>query len=255
MKARKILAGTMLTLATMGAGAATAADLPARVYKAPPMPVAASWTGCYIGVEGGGAWGSSKQVSAGVPTAGLPITNNFGVSGGTVGGTIGCNYQVNSLVLGIENDMSWTNASGNSPDLFPFNRFAVSHTNQNWLDTLRGRFGYSFDRALIYGTAGAAFAGTSAVICNAAAGICGSDSQSRTGWVAGGGVEFAVWKDLSLKLEYLHADFGSARYFNTPVHLLPTSTIVTRDVRLSDDLVRVGLNWRFTSLSGMSNYP
>ena len=73
--------------------------------------------------------------------------------------------------------------------------------------------------------------------------------------MAGGGVEFAVWKDLSLKLEYLHADFGSARYFNTPVHLLPASTIVTRDVRLSDDLVRVGLNWRFTSLPGMANYP
>ena len=184
MKARKILAGTMLTLATIGAGAAMAADLPARVYKAPPMPVATSWTGCYIGLEGG-RLGSSKQVSAGVPTAGLPITNNFGVSGGTVGGTVGCNYQVNSLVLGIENDISWTNASGNSPDMFPFNRFAVSHTNQNWLDTLRGRFGYSFDRALIYGTAGAAFAGTSAASATrprvSAAAIC---KPGRAGWLA-----------------------------------------------------------------------
>ena len=45
------------------------------------------------------------------------------------------------------------------------------------------------------------------------------------------------------------AEFGSGRYFSTPVSL-GGQNITTRDVRLSDDIVRTGVNWRFTSLPG-----
>jgi outer membrane immunogenic protein len=126
----------------------------------------------------------------------------------------------------------------------------VSHTNEKWLDTLRGRVGFAWEHALLYGTGGAAFAGTDANICNTFLGVCSSNSQTRTGWVAGAGIEYAVWDNVSLKLEYLHADFGSGRYFSTPV-ALGVQNIVTRDVRLSDDIVRAGINWRFTTLPGM----
>jgi outer membrane immunogenic protein len=56
--------------------------------------------------------------------------------------------------------------------------------------------------------------------------------------------------DVSLKLEYLHADFGSQSYFNTQV-ALGQVTVITRNVRLTEDIVRAGINWRFTSFSGM----
>jgi outer membrane immunogenic protein len=256
MEIRKILFGTMLAFAAIGARPLQAADLPARSYKAPPMmaPVAASWSGCTLGVVGGGVWGSSRHVAVNSPNpldAGLPITNSFGLSGGAIGGTTGCNIQFDSWVFGIENDISWTNARGSAPDVPPFSRFAVSQTNEKWLDTLRGRVGFAWDRALLYGTGGAAFAGTSATICSTVAtGLCASNSQTRTGWVAGAGIEYAMWENVSLKFEYLHADFGNGRYFSTPLVFGPVN-IVTRDVRLTDDIVRAGVNWRFTSLPGM----
>ena len=239
----------LLALAT----SAFAADLPARVpmaTKAPSYmaPVIFSWTGCYIGVEGGGNWGRSSQVSQTAPNVGVPITGNFNLSGGIAGGTVGCNYQVSNVVVGIENDYSWTNKRGSATDLLPFNTAATSATSEKWIDTLRGRVGFAFDRFMIYGTAGAAFAGTNVSVSNPAFGTLTS-SQNRTGWAAGVGGEYAVladsWGAVSLKLEYLHADFGTKQYFNPAVATPIGTTIVTRDVKLTDDMVRAGVNVNF----------
>jgi outer membrane immunogenic protein len=234
---------TITLVAFAAAGAAGAADLP---VKAPPMaPVPYNWTGCYVGIEGGGNWGRSNHTAVTPNPANndRPIDKAFDLSGVLVGGTLGCNYQASNWVFGIENDLSWTNKSGSAPDIPPFNIAATSQTSERWIDTLRGRLGVAWDRVLFYGTGGAAFAGTAVNICAPRA--CAGDSQSRTGWVAGGGVEYAVWQNLSLKLEYLHADFGTGRYINPPVTTPAGGTIVTRDVRLTDDIVRAGLNWRF----------
>jgi outer membrane immunogenic protein len=244
---KKLLLGTIGLLA---AGTTTlpavAADLPARTYTKAPAYAAPihSWTGCYIGIEGGGNWGrtSSTAVAPNPATVGLPITGNFDLSGGLAGGTVGCNYQVSNWVFGIENDFSWTNTSGTANDLFPFNTAATNRIQEKWLDTLRGRVGVAWDRALFYGTGGVAFTQASDTICSA---ICVSDSEERTGWVAGAGIEYAAWDNISLKLEYLHADFGSKNYINPPV-FTGIGTIETRSVHLTDDIFRAGLNWQFT---------
>jgi outer membrane immunogenic protein len=169
----------------------------------------------------------------------MPITASFDdMVGAMAGATVGCNYQAGkNFVFGIESDLSWTNASGTSP---------YSQTNEHWLDTLRGRVGYAWNRTLLYGTAGVAFAGTSTNICNMAAGACVSSSQTRTGWVAGAGVEYAISKDISVKFEYLHADFGAGGYASTAL-AAGQGTIATRNIKLTDDIVRVGANWSFTS--------
>jgi outer membrane immunogenic protein len=103
---------------------ALAADLSTPLYKVPPVgPPPFSWTGCYVGVEGGGAWGQSQHVAATAPnpaTVGLPITLRFNLAGALAGGTVGCNYQVGNVVLAVENDMSWTNKGASSPDMPPF---------------------------------------------------------------------------------------------------------------------------------------
>jgi outer membrane immunogenic protein len=203
-----------------------------------------SWTGCYVGVEGGGIWGRSKDTDADPANKdfGLPINNGFNVSGGLVGGTAGCNYQLSNWVFGVENDISWTDAKGSAFDIAPFNTATTSQTKENWLDTLRGRIGFARDMALFYATGGAAFAGTTVEVCDA---ICTSDSHTRTGWVAGGGIEYAAWHHVTLKLEYLHADFGTSSYINPSVQLATGQIRVTRDVPLTNDIVRAGVNYKF----------
>jgi outer membrane immunogenic protein len=225
------------------ASSANAADLRTPVYKAPPAvaPAAYNWSGCYIGIEGGGNWGRSSSTAASGTLSGLRLTSSD-LSGGLLGGTVGCNYQVSTWVFGIEDDLSWTNKRGSANDLPPFNVTATNEFKEKWIDTLRGRFGFAWDRALFYATGGVAFADTSLTVCGV---VCASDSRTRTGWTVGGGIEYAVWENVSLKLEYLHVDFGTARYIDPPVTVPGVLNIVTRDVRLTDDIVRAGLNWRF----------
>jgi outer membrane immunogenic protein len=177
---------------------------------------------------------------------GLPITGNFNMSGGLVGGTVGCNYQIGRhWVIGVEDDLSWTNKQGTANDIRPFDTTGTSQTSERWLDTLRGRIGVAWDRALFYGTGGVAFADTSVSVCAVTHGVCVSDAQTRTGWVVGAGIEYAVWRNLFVKLEYLHADFGTGRFLSPPVAIAGVGTFDSRDVSLTDDIVRIGLNYRF----------
>ena len=72
--------------------------------------------------------------------------------------------------------------------------------------------------------------------------------QTRTGWVAGGGVEWAAWtsprSSVTLKLEYLYVDLGTASYFSSPVPL-GAGVIATRNVSLTNNIIRAGVNWKF----------
>ena len=243
---KKYCLGVIGLAVAVVASSANAADLRTPVYKAPPTmaPTAYNWSGCYIGIEGGGSWGRSSSTAASGTLSGLALTSSD-LSGALLGGTVGCNYQVSSWLFGIEDDLSWTNKRGTANDLPPFNVAATNDFREKWIDTLRGRAGFAWDRALLYATGGVAFAGTSVTVCGPFA--CASDSQTRTGWTVGGGIEYAVWENVSLKLEYLHVDFGTSRYINPPVTVPGVFNIVTRDIRLTDEIVRAGLNWRFNS--------
>jgi outer membrane immunogenic protein len=259
---KKLLTGIAAFLFAAGLGSAFAADLPPapQVYAPPVVAPIYSWTGCYLGIEGGSAWGQSQHTAveptssvapagfAPIPTNnGRSITGNFNVSGGLFGGTAGCNYQLGHAVIGIEDDMSWTNISGTTNDIRPFNLAARSSTNVTWLDTLRGRVGVAWDRFFFYGTGGVAFANEGVNVCPPAG--CFSDSQIRTGWTAGFGGEWAVWTapagTLTLKVEYLHVDLGTGRFIDPAITLPGGGTVLTRDVRLTDEIFRGGINWKF----------
>jgi len=240
------LAAALVSVAT----AASAADFPANPMPAKvalPAPILFSWTGCYVGVEGGGASGQGEQMANTGPNSGQTITGGMTIKGALAGGTVGCNIQISNFVLGVENDFSWTNKRGSTNDLPPFAATTVSETREKWLDTFRGRFGYAIDRFMIYGTAGVAFAGTEVRVSDPAFGTL-VDSRQRTGWVAGLGGEFAVWTggwaDVTLKVEYLHAGFETHQYFNPPI-AVTGGTVETRDTKLTDDIIRAGLNVKF----------
>jgi outer membrane immunogenic protein len=237
---RTILIGSAMTLA-MVAGA-SAADL---YVKAPP-PVW-SWTGCYIGAQGGYSSGSTNAVSAGTEngvsdgTLGDVKVPSNTIQGGLVGGTLGCNYQfAGRWVLGVEGDDSWGNITGSSILPPPFAPGYQEDFKETWLATVRGRLGYSFDRLLIYATGGGAFAGaTIHEYLLSSPSTSATDNQTLSGWTAGGGVEYAFLPHWSLKAEYLHADLGSTRFLAT----FPGFTAENR--RVTDDIVRGGVNYRF----------
>jgi outer membrane immunogenic protein len=111
---KKILLGAIAYFAaTM---TAFAADLAAQIPAPAPLPVPVifTWTGCYLGGEGGGNWGQSQQIARSGPNAALAITGKFNLSGGIAGGTVGCNVQFSNFVVSIENDYSWTNKKGSA---------------------------------------------------------------------------------------------------------------------------------------------
>lgn len=136
---KKLLLASAGVLA-LGVVSASAADLPrhrAMPEKAPVyVPPAWSWTGPYIGINGGWGFGRS-DFSAPSPTG------SFDTSGGLVGGTIGYNYQLdNNVVFGLEGDIDWSDIHGSAPCAG-----TTCETRNNWLGTARGRVGYSLGKA------------------------------------------------------------------------------------------------------------
>jgi outer membrane immunogenic protein len=233
---------------------AFAADLPVKapIYKAPVVS-AWEWTGCYIGAEGGANWGRSTNVDITPGFIGLPVTNPFDLRGALAGGTIGCNYQVQKFVFGIEGDLSWTNKDGSAGDIPPFNATSTFGVREHWIDTLRGRLGYKFgdrDQFMLYVTGGVASARVEAITCLTGV-ACTSVENTMTGWTVGGGGEWAIFPSapvphgwLSVKLEYLHVDLGSSDFLFNP-NAIPGILTTNKNVSVVDNIVRAGLNWHF----------
>lgn len=204
------------------AGAAAAADLPpapAPYYKAPPVYVPAySWTGFYLGINGGGAFGRSSWDS----------TGSFSMTGGLVGGTVGYNYQIGQAVIGFEGDVDWADISGTTTG---------AKTSDSWLSTARGRLGYAAGRFMPFVTGGAAFGNIQA----SGPGLLGANT-TNVGWTVGGGLEFALAGNWTVKAEYLYVDLGK---FNCGINCdLPGGPAVN-NVSFTTNLVRAGVNYRF----------
>ena len=124
---RALLTSAAAAALLIQAGPASAADIPMRA-RAPVMaPVMAppvyNWTGLYVGVNGGGAWGRSSWDS----------TGSFDVTGGLVGGTLGYNLQMGPAVWGIEGDLDYSAAKGSAAC-----GAGTCESAMTWLGTARG---------------------------------------------------------------------------------------------------------------------
>jgi outer membrane immunogenic protein len=173
------LAASLLIAA--GAGSAHAADLSQPTYNAPQpayTPAQAwSWTGGYVGLLGGYGWGAGT------------VSNN-----GWIGGAYaGYNLQTNEhLVVGVEGDIAATSKSGYD---------GVTTIKNPWDGSFRGRIGYAWGRTMAYGTAGVAVGGLSSTTP--------SESTTKTGWVAGLGLETALTNNVTGRIEARHTDLGT----------------------------------------------
>src|ERR1700675_3188824 len=97
---KKAFLGVAAIAAMLGTPA-LAADMPLKAPPPPPAPVW-SWTGCYIGINGGGLWAHKDWTSETAGTVGLPI-GSHDLNSGLFGGQVGCDYQFSGrFVIGIQ---------------------------------------------------------------------------------------------------------------------------------------------------------
>jgi outer membrane immunogenic protein len=226
---RNLLLATVASFAL--GGAALAADMPSYPAEAAAIveaPAAQTWAGMYVGIHGG--WNWAETGAEGV----FPESD---MEGFVIGGQVGYNWQMNNIVFGIEADGSYVdNDDDGDFGTAPGGIFAVG-VEQNYLASVRGRLGFGFDKFLVYGTGGAAFTGLDFNLGT------DEDDANYFGWVAGGGVEFAVTQNVTVGVEYLHYEFGDESIGSS---VLPDDV----DIDLSNDVVRGRLNVKFDSIFG-----
>jgi outer membrane immunogenic protein len=275
---KKLFLGSVALVALgLGAPAAFAADMRVAPYAAPPP--AYTWSGCYVGASAGTSSGRSDGFSTtGASTAsgpvvggantpvfgGQPVTGSFNLSGFIGGGQLGCNWQWGAWVFGIEGDGSATNKSGQAfaavPSLASSNPGGIVLVNANdifelqerWLVTARGRLGLTGwfgDKTLVYVTGGAAWAKIDSSLWVSGNPIPTGVQQSntRSGWTVGGGLEYALGYGWSVKSEYLYVDFGDWTTLSctAPSPGCPAGSITSLNVNLKDHIFRAGMNYKF----------
>ncbi len=261
---RKALFAATL-VAVMGEGSsANAADLYASgsMKDAPVYTPVVSWTGFYLGGTLGYGWADGKIDSYTADTGAFLLGFNNrpeGVLGGFEGGY---NWEVPPhvfsstipVVIGIEADVSATGQEDTTYQPRPSVPLDVSSLKQSidWIETIRGRIGIPVGSVLPFFTGGAAFAqadgtntqvscGSTNCFSNNPPGTHEHFSSSLSGWVVGGGAEYAISANWSAKIEYLRIEFNQISV-NAPAF----NRVVKEDI--ADDVVRVGVNYRFNTV-------
>jgi high affinity Mn2+ porin len=185
-------------------GAAMASDMP---VKAPHIQSVFDWTGLYIGAHAGYSRGSSNAVLSDPATT--ATSNSFG---GVIGGVqAGYNYRLPSgILLGVEADITFPNYLTSNSVVSSLATARSAATEQwDYVGTARGRVGYATGPWLAYATGGLAWAGERFLNLS----VIGGDEKTlntRLGWAAGAGVEYAFAPHWSARLEYLYSQFGKA---------------------------------------------
>ena len=237
---KKIL-GLAAALATAGVvGSASAADMPVKMpVKAAPVVAPYNWTGLYVGLQGGYAWGSSVQFF----TAGAGgSTDRFNINGWQGGGTLGYNWQIQQWVVGLETDFSGSHISGSTNSTASYGCGTACTTNVTSFGTLRGRLGYTWNNVLLYGTGGLAYANINSALTSPTG--TGNATNWRAGWAAGAGMEYGFAPHWSAKIEWVYVAFNSFQWINTANGSFNCVGLnCSTDAKFN--VVRAGVNYHF----------
>jgi outer membrane immunogenic protein len=249
-----------------GASAADMYSAPAGVggYKDGPLPVQ-TWTGFYIGVNGGYGWGDSKLTTDALDTKPMLVTydpnmtrsgsTNLDPSGGFGGGQIGYKLQGllhPDLVLGVEADIQGSAIEGSkNVTLFGGDFTYRGKSELDWFSTFRGIIGFTFDKTLVYATGGLVVGGVKDSL-NVTPYVFGtpttvSRDSTRVGGVVGAGLERYLTPSLSAKVEYLYFDLGSSTLnaaAGCPLDYYGTASLKSDHTYQT---VRFGLNYKLQS--------
>jgi len=220
------------------------AVLVACAWPAAPSAAAQNynWTGIYVGGHVGGGWAHKGWVFVGPQSRTDHDSSSF-----IGGGQLGVNWQAPGIpfVWGLEGD--GTRASSLDGQSTCPNPSARCRTEQNWLATVTGRFGYAFiDRALFYVKAGGAFTHDDYFVRFPSSGVFNEKaSGGRASWTVGTGFEYGFWNNFSAKIEYNFMDFGNDRVDFHRINCCGGAFVETADIKQKNHVVKFGINYRF----------
>jgi outer membrane immunogenic protein len=224
------------------AGAASAADLPARTHTKAPAYVAAvyDWSGFYVGANGGwGGAGNSWNLQA--PGGPFPEGRTH-ADGGTVGGQVGYRWQTGPMVFGVEAQGNWANLSGRNTSIAALNAGFDNRSNLDAFGLFTGQVGYAWNNVLLYAKGGAAVTDTRyADLITGTNTVIGSSSDTRWGGAVGAGVEYGFAPNWSAAVEYDHLFMGRSND-----NLVgPAGLFATDSIHQDVNLITMRLNYKF----------
>jgi outer membrane immunogenic protein len=180
---------------------ASGADLPGRGDPSPAImvPTVFSWAGFYLGGLAQGRWSTVDD-----RTGASPAKSN-GYVFGLIGGG---NFQVGNFVFGVEGDGGSGSGTGNN--------FAaggvIGSVDLEATGHIRGRVGYAFNNVLVFGAAGM----VATDVEFRRTGFPTALKETVYGWTAGAGIDYAAWRSLILRVEYLYESYGDKSYVFSP---------------------------------------
>ena len=246
---KKLLLATT-AFVVLAVGSASAADLRPAYKSAPPPPPVYTWTGLYWGVNVGYSWGEAKndatlQVAQGVFGTASASRKVDGAIGGFQSGY---NYQFGQWVWGFETDIQASGQKGSDALQIAAGvppTFLNTEHKLTWFGTSRSRLGVLWSpNTLLYGTFGVAYGKVKedAVISRGAQSASLNFQDVKAGWTAGAGVESTMGGGWTAKLEYLYMDLGKTE---STIATPGLGTLVNTSRRFTDNIVRVGFNYRW----------
>ena len=279
MHKRSFLAAALIVPALAGSlgGEALAADYSAAAptvsFLSPPT---FNWTGFYGGENGTYSWtdGTENRSPDGLWTIAFDAAGSaFSAANGSPperprsflgGGQLGFNYQIQNIVFGAEGDLSYTGLDTTAgvfgPPRTTESLAFTPDVNSHWLSTIRGRFGTSIDRLLVFATGGLAVAGRNVnngytiLSPDGQDFSIGNTSRVAAGLAVGGGVEYALNDHWTLKGEYLYAGLGPGSTFMPSDTALPVNTGY-HPADMSEKVVRAAINYKFDWPDGSHSTP
>jgi outer membrane immunogenic protein len=233
---------------SLNAQAADVLPPPPPVYKVPAYaPPPFSWTGFYVGGNLGAGWSQGNITDS---FFGLNYTNPSNNAAFLGGGQVGANYQMGMFVAGVEADFDWfANNQNSGPGTAVAGTTLQASSNDRWATTLAARFGVAVDRVLFYAKGGGGWVGNgNFTITNVPTGASASYSNGNTnsGWLVGGGVEWAIARNWSVRFEYDYLGLNNQSFVvpaTFPVAALAGDTFSTRNRDIQ--MATIGINYLF----------
>ena len=215
----------------------SSAALASTAWAAPPaaVPVVPTWSGFYAGLDLG--WLQNRATVEELQPGWNDTRASVTAKGLIGGGHLGYNWQYQQFLLGVEGDIGAGTGSSTATFFFGSDTFT---SRINWLSTIRGRLGVTFDQWLLYGTAGWAVAGVHNTRTDTAGPFVLDETKARSGFIWGGGVERIFTPHWSGRVEALAVNLGDDTVTTVAQNGTYTSRFTNKAL-----IVRGGLSYKW----------